>query len=86
MNDANIRSMIADFVIRHRQSGVCLSYDEYKIIDEWIALAGEDTDRLILVLGEEIPKLYHSETEKKKFPPQLKTIRRRVTKRLPVRI
>ena len=48
------QDLVAQFIVECRGKGLMLPYQEYGLIDEWLALA-EDADALLLVLSDVLP-------------------------------
>ncbi len=50
--------LIAQYVIQCKSAGICLSYNEYQLIDTWLEAAGQDDELLLLILSEILPPYY----------------------------
>jgi hypothetical protein len=80
---ASLRSIIVEHLIAERQSGLCLPYDDYKLINLWIETAGENVDQLILVVGDEVAHQFENHQRRGgKYAPSARRIHRRVMQKL----
>jgi hypothetical protein len=81
--NASLRSLIVEHLICERQSGLCLPYDDYKLINLWIETAGEKVDQLILVVGDEVARQFENHQSRgRKYAPSARRIHRRVMQKL----
>lgn len=59
MKEPHGKELIAEYILECRGQGHCLPYVDYAVIDEWLRIA-QDTDRLLLVLADVLPKFYEA--------------------------
>ena len=72
--------LVVQFVLECRGSGHFLPYLDYQVIEEWIAVA-TDADDLLLVLSDVLPNFYSGRDDGSK-PKPLTSARRLVLSRL----
>ncbi len=80
LDDLSPRELIAQYVIECRNKGHILPYDDYQVIDAWLS-QGVTADQLLLILADILPEVYEAKASRS-FPPSLKRVQSRVTKRI----
>lgn len=76
-------ALIVQYVIDLRAKGHFLPYDEHRIINKWIAAAG-DADTLLLILADLLPDFY-GKAQNRTHPPSLSRLDKKVTQILDTR-
>ena len=71
--------LIVQYVLECRGAGLFLPYQDYQVIEEWLA-AASDADALLLVLADVLPPFFEPKTQSK--PRSLSGCRRLVLSRL----
>ena len=77
LNNISKSELIAQYIIDHRQQGLYLNNQEYKVIEKWLSLTDQDADKILLVLSQ----IHSSRTSPRPFL-SLKKIETQVTKEL----
>ena len=73
-----LRRMIVEYVCSLRHGGVMLPYEDYCVIDEWIAQTSV-TDQLLLILHDVLPDYFEkARASSSAPPPSLRGVRNRV--------
>lgn len=71
--------LIAQFVLECRGTGTVLPYDDYSIIQEWMAIL-PNTEHLLLILADVLPTYFAGKAGK--TPRGLKGARRRILQKI----
>lgn len=53
------RELIVQYIIQCKRQGLFLSASEQRLIEQWISLANNDTDLLLLALSAVMPNFYN---------------------------
>lgn len=68
---------ISQFILDRRGRGLFLAYGEYEYIEQWLELAGQDENKLLIVLNDILPE---QATQQRPLP--LKVFHKKVSTRL----
>ena len=69
---------ISQYIIEVKGVNAFLSYMDYEIIDSWLKLAKGNSERLLLILSEILPKYYQSDITNKNLSKIKKTVERKI--------
>ncbi len=81
LSEMNPRQLIAHYVLQIRAKGFILPYGDYSVIEKWLELSQQDSDRLLLVLSEILPSYFESCQDSRR-PRSLAGIDKKVVRQL----
>jgi hypothetical protein len=58
LDDFTPEELIARFIIESRNQGHFLAYEDHDIVKNWVNEARGDTDRLLLILSDILPRYF----------------------------
>ena len=57
---------VSQFIAEYKNSNIFLSYLDYNLIDNWLDLAKQDVDLILLILSEALDQYYENPKNKNK--------------------
>ena len=61
LDELTPEELIARFIMEHKKQGHFLAYEDHDIVKNWVAAAGRDTDRLLLILNDILPAYFEKQ-------------------------
>ena len=58
LDELSLEELIARFIIESKGRGHFLAYEDHDIVKNWVKAAESDTDRLLLILDDILPKYF----------------------------